>query len=131
MSKRGQDAGSVACYARERARTQRRAAQRCLGVDLATTARVVGGLAQVAPEGGVDDDARVPRPGSAWSLVHRGLQAPRGAAPVELDELLRGEPPAQAPAQLGDQGFGDALQQRAALRRSGPQATLALLPLVD
>jgi hypothetical protein len=28
MTKRGKDAGSVACYARERLRTQRRAGQR-------------------------------------------------------------------------------------------------------
>ena len=37
---------------------------------------------------------------------------------VQLHELLRREPPAQAPAQLGHQRVGDALQQRARARRA-------------
>ena len=75
----GPDQSSAASATTTRARLAERAA----------AARVVGGLAQVAREGGVDDDARVPRPRVVGGGVHRQLQAPRGAASVELDELLR------------------------------------------
>ena len=66
-----------------------------LGPDLPAAAGVVGGLAQVAPERRVDHDAGLPRPGILGRHLHRHLQAPGGAAFIELDELLRGEAPAE------------------------------------
>src|SRR3712207_6862810 len=43
----------------------------------------------------------------------RDVQAPRGPAPVELAELLDGEHPAQAPAQLGDDRVDHAIERAA------------------
>src|SRR5207248_5147565 len=102
-----------------------------LGAELPAPAGVVGGLAKVASEGGVDDDAGLPRPGMVGRDLHSDLQAPGGAAFVELHELLRGEAPTQAPAKLGHEGISHPSKQRGALGRGGAQAALALLPLVD
>src|SRR5436305_1696955 len=81
-----------------------------------------------ASEGGVDDGRPVPRRGILRGHVHCDRQTPRGARPVELDQLPRGEAPAQPAAQLGHQRIGDALQARRALGSLGCQPPLALLP---
>ena len=74
-------------------------------------AGVVDRLAQVAREGCVHDDRRIPRPWVLRGDFHRELQAPRGAPAVELGQFLGGEAPAEPFAQLDNERVDDPLQQ--------------------
>src|SRR2546430_531369 len=91
----------------------------------------VGRLAHVAAEGRIHDHARLPRPGILGGHPHRHLQAPARALRVQVCQLRGREAPAQAAAQLCHERGDHALQLPSPLRRLGPQAPLALLPLVD
>jgi GNAT superfamily N-acetyltransferase len=94
-------------------------------VEQPAPAGVVLGLAQVARERGVGRDPRVPRPRVVGGDARGDVHHPRRAAVVEVDELVGGEAPAQAPAQVGDDALDDALVVRrssagASRRRRSP-----------
>jgi hypothetical protein len=101
-----------------------------LGEDAASPS-VVNRLPQIAREGRVYDDARIPYPGVSGSGVHRKLKAPGGTAVVKLGELLGGEAATQTSAQLSDQHIGDLLEQAHSLCGCLRQTPLAPLPLMD
>ena len=87
--------------------------------------------ALVAPEGGVGDDARVPRERLVGRDLDREVGAPARALVVEVDELVEREHAAEAPPQLGLDLARDALERRLLLGVrlvQPPQPALPLLP---
>ena len=88
-------------------------------------------LAHVAREGGVGHRAGVPRPRRPRRDGVGEVQAPAGAAVIEVGELVDGEGAAETTAQLGVDARGHALERRALVGGGLGQAAFAGAPLVD